>query len=401
MVNGTTVARGLGGVAIKMISLNSTSLSATEGDTVALTGAVDDLDGNLVSVVADHGVITVNADGTFEWSLATSDDADFTVTLTATDSYGAIGTAQFQVHVSNAQPAVELLGLEVDPATRVASLRLEVTDPGPEDSHSITVDWGEGTTDTYTVGADRFLEVSHAYAMPGGVQITVALQQVATRIAGVGLRSGELVVVGTDGDDVIKWSKRGRRSFDLEATFAGTLVQGSFDASSISSAFAELGSGNDQWQGSALSAPQTVFGEAGNDWVVSGAADDLVIGGDGVDKIETGDGDDMAYGGLGRDIVRAGGGNDVLVGGRYEREEDLVSLRRLQTVWTGKGNYRSKVDRLRAGVGTDPDGAIVRLAVDTIFDSEADELLGSSGTDWFLSPDSEDRLDIDRKEVRN
>jgi uncharacterized repeat protein (TIGR01451 family) len=123
--------------------------TAVEGDTVTLsaTGSTD-ADGTIATVQWD-----LDGDGTFETTVAgvgaevsvtRADDTTVTVGLRVTDDDGAVGTTTHTIRFANAAPVVTLADdLLVDGAqvTRTGS----VDDVGTADTHTATVDRGDGT----------------------------------------------------------------------------------------------------------------------------------------------------------------------------------------------------------------------------------------------------------------
>lgn len=77
----------------------------------------------------------------------------------------------------------------------------------------------------------------------------------------------------------------------------------------------ELGSGNDDVDGSATNNGIDVDAGAGNDTMLGGRGDDVLAGGDGNDQINGGVGDDTLSGGQGQDTIAGGDGDDVITGG--------------------------------------------------------------------------------------
>ena len=62
-------------------------------------------------------------------------------------------------------------------------------------------------------------------------------------------------------------------------------------------------------------APDLIYGGAGNDTISGGAGDDILYGESGVDSIRGEAGDDKIYGGIDFDILYGGDGNDIIHGG--------------------------------------------------------------------------------------
>ncbi|MEO1688970.1 MAG: PKD domain-containing protein, partial [Pseudomonadota bacterium] len=103
------------------------------------------------------------------------------------------------------------------PAGAAAGVARELAfaDPDPADTHTVTVDWGDGATETFAdlpVGTRSFV-AQHVYAEPGVYQIAVTVTDLsgasdaATTLAttaGVTLdETGVLRIVGTSDDDAI------------------------------------------------------------------------------------------------------------------------------------------------------------------------------------------------------
>jgi hypothetical protein len=141
--------------------LNSSIVSVNEGSSLTLRGRVSDFDGNLTSLVASRGLIQLNADGTFRWTLATVDDLNAVVTLTATDALGDVGMTQFTAIANNVAPTL-IASYFANPLPRTVNLQAIATDPGLADTFTFVVDWGDGTTNTYpnTTSSQSF---SHVY----------------------------------------------------------------------------------------------------------------------------------------------------------------------------------------------------------------------------------------------
>ncbi|HUT95464.1 MAG TPA: PKD domain-containing protein [Thermoguttaceae bacterium] len=92
------------------VTADDPSVTVTEGQTAANTGAFWDVGGDVVTVSASIGTVTQLGTqfGTWSWSFATTDGPEDgqTVTITATDSDGAPSTVTFALTVNNAAPQV-------------------------------------------------------------------------------------------------------------------------------------------------------------------------------------------------------------------------------------------------------------------------------------------------------
>ena len=137
-------------------------VTVDESQTASNTGTVSDPGVDIVTLSASIGTIVDNVDGTWNWSLATADGPDESqvVTITATDSDGAISTTTFDLTVVNAAPT-----LSADTATvtvdegQTATNTGTFSDPGVDsvalsasigtivDNVNGTWSWSFGTTD--------------------------------------------------------------------------------------------------------------------------------------------------------------------------------------------------------------------------------------------------------------
>lgn len=99
---------------------------------------------------------------------------------TATNFGGPASTnLQLYVRSWNTPPTVSL-GEDVVTATGAQFSRTaSVTDPDAGQSWTATVDWGDGTTDTLAVGADRTFTMRHAYAELGSYAARVVVEDSA------------------------------------------------------------------------------------------------------------------------------------------------------------------------------------------------------------------------------
>lgn len=101
------------------------------------------------------------------------------------------------------------------------------------------------------------------------------------------------------------------------------------------------GAGDDSFDTSASTDPQTIRGYGGNDSILTGDGDDSLQGDSGADTITSAGGDDTIWGGLGEDLIDAGPGNNEVDAGFGD-----------DTVVAGTGN-----DTVRGGDGNDSIGS--------------------------------------------
>jgi hypothetical protein len=94
-----------------VVTATNASVTVDEGQTAANTGTVSDADGDTVTLSASVGTVVNNNDGTWSWSLATTDGpTGATVTINADDGNGAPSgppsSTTFDLTVNNVAPTV-------------------------------------------------------------------------------------------------------------------------------------------------------------------------------------------------------------------------------------------------------------------------------------------------------
>jgi len=83
----------------------------------------------------------------------------------------------------------------------------------------------------------------------------------------------------------------------------------------VSKVIVNLGNGNDSLSASAVDSPMEVDGDAGDDTILAGAANDVVYGSTGDDTLSGSLGNDHLLGNTGDDRLNGNAGNDTLEGG--------------------------------------------------------------------------------------
>ncbi len=99
------------------------SVTVNEGQLAVNNGTWSDVGADTVALTASAGTVVRNANGTWSWSLATTDGPDNsqTVTLTATDSDGGVGTTTFALVVNNLAPVLANAGHKIVSSGALAS----------------------------------------------------------------------------------------------------------------------------------------------------------------------------------------------------------------------------------------------------------------------------------------
>jgi len=244
-------------------------VSVDEGSTVALDGSGSSGAGltyawSPAGRVADAAVVAPR--------LAGVDDGTETITLDVTNHHGITATDTVEVTTRNVAPAISGGRVAVD--GRAAALSATVTDPGAADTHTATVDWGDGTTGDAVVTVDpatgaTTVSASHSYAAAGSYRVT-------------------LTAADDDGGSAV-WSGTVDAGCSITGTGRADVLFGTRGSDTICG----LG-GND-----------VIVGAAGDDVVLGGAGNDLLVGGPGNDRLDGQAGWDLAIGGPGRNTCIA------------------------------------------------------------------------------------------------
>ncbi len=250
-------------------------------------------------------------------------------------------------------------------------------------------------------------------ALLASATVTINLLDLAEPASPFTRVGNELVVQGTKAADrIYVWTKSQEQTGSL-SVFAWLNGQMSGPHTLPTGGHVRVfsGAGNDQVYATDSKLPVQIYGEAGNDQITGGSADDLLDGGDGVDRVWGmggndlllggaggdfldgregddlvlgGDGDDQVLGftgrdvlvgGLGTDRVDGGAGEDILIGGRTAYDTNAAALLALLAEWSGPGNFASRTasvaSRLQKGTWV-------------LDDSSPDCLIGGDDSDWLF-----------------
>ncbi len=265
------------------------------------------------------------------------------VTVRVDDGNGGTDDGSALLNVENVAPGIT--GFQSTALScgghggKEVSVSATFTDAGLLDTHTATVDWGDGTvTSGVVVEADGSGSVAaqHAYASGGIYTVTMTLEDddlgtdaaTATAvISGAGVHDGVLQIVGTHGRDHVTVNQQGNGLLKVHASFFDGKRSRTFDAAEIQAIQIVLCDGDDHATiAGNIDTPTTIDGGAGNDHLRGGRGDDLLLGGPGNDKLFGGRGHDLLFGGDGNDLLHGGGGRDTLL--RSSGNDRLLSSRR-------------------------------------------------------------------------
>lgn len=337
-----------------------------------------------------------------------SDAYSISVSVTDDDT-GATGDTA-SVTVSNVAPV--LTSLSTDSSIiyegaqqgEAVNLTASFTDVGTLDTHSATIDWGDGTVETVAAAAGA-ISGSHTYADGGFYEVTVTLtdddtgetsEMTQTVISGIGVQDGTLIGIGTNGDDTFKVYKCYGHYVVLSRLDGGgyswTTLEGPIDSIDL-----HLGGGDDVgFVSSWIGVNAFIDGGDGDDLLVGGRGDDILLGGAGYDLMFGRQGRDLLFGGTGGDLIFGDGGQDILVSGTTSHDGDRDALDLILAEWTSDRSYAERVDNLTGDLDLSMDGLNeeVYLIADgddqTVFDDEStDWLLGGRGKDLYFAGDDD------------
>jgi hypothetical protein len=166
--------------------------SATEGTPVTLNFSASDPDlGDVLSYAWDLGDGTTGSGSAPPTVHSYSDNGTYVVKLDVTDGRGGSDAATATVVVQNVAPSINSIsGSGLIAINASAGLAVAFSDAGSGDTHSATIDWGNGTT-SHTNIASGFT-ATRTYAVAGVHRVTVS---VSDDDGGTGSRSYEYIVV--------------------------------------------------------------------------------------------------------------------------------------------------------------------------------------------------------------
>ena len=163
--------------------------TADEGDTVDIsatftdvgdthTAAIDWGDGSEDTI--DPATSPITANHTYE------DDREYTVTITVTDDDGDSGQDSLLLTIANVAPVVEPGEPQTGDEGAVVSIGVEFADAGIGDTHTVQIEWEDGTTDdqdddnvtlTEPDGDNPgTVEATHIYANNGDYNVTITIE---------------------------------------------------------------------------------------------------------------------------------------------------------------------------------------------------------------------------------
>lgn len=218
-----------------LLTVNSPSVAADEGGVASNSGQISDPGIDSVTLSASIGSVIDNGNGTWSWSLLTTDgDALDSVTITATDSDGAISTTTFNVQTLNVPPVV---AASASTATigegLTAAMNGTISDPGIDsvilsvsagailDNGNGTWSWSFATND----GPDQSQVITvTATDSDGAISTTTFALEVQNRPPVIAANNASVTVnEGSTASNSGTFSDPGLDTVNLSASF-GTVV---------------------------------------------------------------------------------------------------------------------------------------------------------------------------------
>ncbi|MEE8472778.1 MAG: PKD domain-containing protein, partial [Dehalococcoidia bacterium] len=164
-------------------------IEADEGRPVALTGvSFSDFgprDTHIASIDWGDGSVEpatlseTNGSGRVAGSHIYADNGTFTVSITVTDNDGAFHTSSLTLAVNNLPPSLETPGDGAIGEGGTFQVTAGFADPGPRDTHTASIDWGDGSVEPATLSEEEGsgqVAASHIYADNGiftvGITVT-------------------------------------------------------------------------------------------------------------------------------------------------------------------------------------------------------------------------------------
>ncbi|MGA1796985.1 MAG: hypothetical protein ACMUIL_14120, partial [bacterium] len=338
---------------------------------------------------------------------------EYSITITVMDDDTGQHAAGTTMTVCNAAPEITALvssAPEVGDARPgdVVTVSGSFADIGTLDTHTIVLEWGDGTMTSAVINEAGSFSATHAYATGGIFDIRVILLdddlgsvegQTTALVTGARVKDGELQVVGTHGSDHLSINKVGKKLYKVHADFLPSCRRCrchylTFDAADVMSIMILLGDGHDHGRiAGNIDLPVTIDGGTGNDRLKAGRGPAILIGGEGNDKLIGSRGDDEIYGGEGNDHILGGRGNDLLDGG--SENDKIFGSCGDDVILGGDGDDRiygdSGNDTMDGGAGNDM--VVGGRGNDDLSGGEGDDrLCGGSGNDVLMGGPGNDRL---------
>ena len=176
-------------------SITDTPDPSEEGELVTVTATFTDVAPNVVYTAtidwgdgtgpqpATYNPVTGEVTGTHTYmddNPSGTPSDPYTITVTVTDPFGNTGVGTTQHTVTNVAPEVQTLTGPVapQPVGTPVTINATFTDQGTQDTHTATIDWGDGNVTAGVVteaGGSGSVTGTHTYTTPGVYVVTVTV----------------------------------------------------------------------------------------------------------------------------------------------------------------------------------------------------------------------------------
>lgn len=356
--------------------------------TIDVLGNDTDADGDTLEVVgtptALHGTVTVNPDGTLEYTPDADYNGNDTITYEITDGNGGTDAGEVAVTVApvNDDPVAnddtDVTGYETPVIIDVLGNDTDVDNDtlnvlGTPTSADGTVVVNPDGTITFTPNDGFAGDATIDYEITDGNGGTDTAVVTVT----VGANPLDGIVSGTAGDDLIDYNYTGDPHGDM-VDHNDEVLPGEGPNDDI----IEAGAGND-----------TVLAGEGDDDVYGEAGDDTLAGEAGTNVLYGGTGDDTFIGGDGADSFAGGAGQDNL---DYSDSDAAVNVNLTTGAMSGgDADNDTIIQGIDGVIGSEYDDTLVGFDNEGTApaDTYTNELFGNGGEDHIEGRDGNDLLD--------
>ncbi|TWU35785.1 FG-GAP repeat protein [Novipirellula aureliae] len=150
-----------------VVRADSSSVTITEGQTASNSGTFVDPGDGSGTLSASVGTVTASGAGVWSWSLPTTDGplAAPYVDIFLTNDGGDVDSVRFRLDVQNVAPTITDLQFDTSAIDEGGSVVLtgQFSDPGTDDTHTVTIDWGDGSRDVIADVTTNSFSLHHTY----------------------------------------------------------------------------------------------------------------------------------------------------------------------------------------------------------------------------------------------
>ncbi len=401
--------------------------SGNEGGTIAFSAAGTDPDGDSLTYSlapgAPIGALINPSTGAFSFT-PSNGPAVFSVTVVVSDDgrENLAASQTFQITVNNVAPIVTALNIFAVAGIPFNNQSVATfDDPGVFDTHTATIDWGDGTSSVGNIAESNGSGVvsgTHTYspsvlddfsdfcgAAPPSTSKIISINITdsdlsSTTAKGVavissptstaGFVGNDLLIVGTAGDDSIVVSAAGTLLNQVNVTLNG-MRTGPFAVGGGRRIIVAGLAGDDNLQvAGSVRAATALFGGPGNDRLKGGGGQTVEVGCTGNDLLIGGSANDVLIGGQGFDRIIGRAGEDILIAGFTDYDANVRALSLILTEWNSSASLSAKIARLLGQTNPPAFPFAFPLNTATVHDDGvSDTLVGGTktsrdGTDLFF-----------------